>query len=332
MSHRIRVGVLRGGPSAEYEVSLKSGAAVLRALRDKFEDVFDVHDILIDRDGVWHISGQPINVDNLHARIDVAFNALHGTYGEDGKLQAMLEAHGIPYTGSDSLASALGMNKILAKEVLKKHGIKSPYWKEVLSHEVDSNQKGKETAQSLFETFMMPAVIKPTSSGSSVGVTIVRTKADILPALLEAAKHGHSILIEEYIPGIESTCGVIEGFRGQELYTLPPVEIRSKKDFFDYEAKYAGNGTSEEIVPATFSAELKKQIEELAAQVHRTLGLRHYSRTDFIIHPRRGIYVLEANTLPGLTEQSLVPKSLAAVGADLADFCRHLIELALNRK
>ena len=161
-----------------------------------------------------------------------------------------------------------------------------------------------------------------------LGIAIARDHAGLLAAFSEAATHGHSILIEEFIPGIEATCGVIEGFRGQELYALPPIEIRSKNAFFDFEAKYQGE--SEEIVPATFSDKLKREIEELARKLHRALGLRHYSRSDFIIHPRRGIYFLEVNTLPGLTEESLMPKALKAVGSSLPEFSDHLIKLALE--
>jgi D-alanine-D-alanine ligase len=326
MSHLIRVGVLRGGPSSEYEVSLKTGAAVLAALRAHQENRYNVHDILIDKSGDWYMSGRRFDPVNVHSHFDVVFNALHGTYGEDGKLQSILEAHDIPFTGSGSLASAVGMNKILAKKILSQHGIKSPYWKEVLSDDVNVDAKGE--AEKLFETFILPAVIKPSMSGSSVGVSVVKSKADIEPALREAAKHGHSILVEEFISGQESTCGVIEGFRNQELYALPPVEIRPKNGWFDFKAKYEGE--SEEIVPATFPQKIKKELEELAAKVHRALGLRHYSRTDFIIHPRRGIYVLETNTLPGLTEESLVPKSLRAVGSSLPEFTDHLVRLALG--
>ena len=326
MNHRIRVGVLRGGPSSEYEVSLKSGAAVLAALQSLQHDRYHIHDVLIDREGKWHMDGLVMDPASAHSRMDVAFNALHGAYGEDGKLQSLLEAHGIPFTGSDSLASALGMNKILTKQVLAKHGIKSPYWKEVLSEDVLNDSAA--AAKQLSDTFILPAVIKPATSGSSVGVSIVRAHADIEAALIEAAKHGHSILVEEFIPGIETTCCVIEDFRGKEIYLLPPVEIRPKNGWFDYKAKYEGE--SEEIVPATFPQETKRAVEELAAQVHQALGLRHYSRTDLIIHPRRGIYVLEANTLPGLTDESLVPKALRAVGSGLPEFVDHLIRLAIN--
>lgn len=323
MSQRIKVGVLRGGPSSEYEISLLSGAAVLSALREHHDHEYDAHDILIDKEGVWYMDGRAFSAENARTRFDVAFNALHGAYGEDGKLQAILEAHGIPFTGSDSLSSAVAMNKILTKQAVARHDIKSPYWKEVLSDDV--NEDPAAVASQLFKSFMLPAIVKPASSGSSVGISIVRDHPELLTALIEAAKHGHSILIEELIPGIEATCGVIEGFRGEELYALPPIEIRSKNSFFDYEAKYQGK--SEEIVPATFSDKLKRQIEELSKKIHRALGLRHYSRSDFIIHPRRGIYFLEVNTLPGLTEESLMPKALRAVGSDLPEFVGHIIAI-----
>ena len=326
MSSRIRIGVFRGGPSAEYEVSLKSGAAVLDALREHHEHEYDAHDIFIDKQGVWYMDGRAFAPEDSRARFDLAFNALHGTYGEDGKIQAILEAHGIPFTGSDSLSSAVAMNKILAKQAVANHGVKSPYWKEVLS--ADVNEDPAAVASLLFKSFVLPAFVKPASSGSSVGISIARDKTSLSAALKEAARHGHSILIEELIPGIEATCGVVEGFRGEELYALPPIEIRSQNSFFDYEAKYQGK--SEEIVPATFSDKLKRGIEELSRKIHRALGLRHYSRSDFIIHPRRGIYFLEVNTLPGLTEESLMPKALKAVGSDLPEFVEHVIEMVLN--
>jgi len=324
MSERTRVGVLRGGPSAEHIISLETGKAVLEALRADHEHAYDAKDIFIDKCGVWHVNEQAISPDEAKNHFDVAFNALHGAYGEDGKIQSILEAHGIPFTGSGSVASAIGMNKILTKQALAHENIKSPYWKEVLSESVSKDPA--EAARELFASFILPAIVKPASGGSSVGTSVIRTYGDIIPALMDAAQHGHSILVEEFIPGIEATCGVIEGFRGQELYALPVVEIRPKNTFFDYEAKYAGK--SDEIVPATFAQKIKDEIEALAKKVHRTLGLRHYSRTDFIIHPRRGIYMLETNTLPGLTSESLMPKSLRAVGSSLSEFIGHILRLA----
>jgi D-alanine-D-alanine ligase len=324
--HKPRIGVLRGGPSNEYDVSLNSGAAVLSALRNRLEHLYHARDILIDKKGAWHLDGVEFAPHDIASKIDVAFNALHGAYGEDGKIQAFLEAHRMPFTGSGSLASAVGMNKILSKKVFEHHGIKSPYWTEVSSDRV--REEKDMVAKELFTTFILPAVVKPASSGSSVGVSIVRTHGELGAALDLAAEHGDTILIEEFIPGIEATCGVIEGFRGHELYALPPIEIRPHTGFFDFEAKYQGK--SEEIVPATFSESIKKTLEELAQKVHRALGLKHYSRSDFIIHPRRGVYVLEVNTLPGLTSESLIPKAMRAVGSDLHELIDHLVGLALK--
>jgi D-alanine-D-alanine ligase len=326
MANRIKVGVLRGGPSAEYEISLKTGAAVLSAIRSFLEDKYEPRDVFVDRSCIWHIDGRMIRPEDAKLYFDVAFNAMHGAYGEDGKVQAILEAHNIPFTGSGSLASALGMNKILAKKVLAMQGIRSPRGKEVASEAVEAG--AAKAAEGLFRAFPVPMVVKPAGSGSSVGVSIVRMHRELEPALVEAAKHGHAILVEEYIPGREATCAVIEGFRGQELYALPPIEIRPRNAFFDYEAKYEGK--SDEIVPSTFPEETKKELEALARKVHEALGLVHYSRTDFIVHPRRGIYVLETNTVPGLTEGSLLPKALRAVGSDLPEFVDHIIRLALD--
>jgi D-alanine-D-alanine ligase len=321
-----RVGVVRGGTSSEYEVSLNSGSAVIQTIRDHLGHRYVAHDIFIDRNGRWYIDGNPVSVSGLHSKIDVAFNALHGNFGEDGKIQALLESHGIPFTGSGSIGSALGMNKAFSKKVFKDHGLKSPSWIEIRSEEIESDPK--KVVEKLFETFILPGVVKPTSGGSSVGVSIVRDYREFPAALIKAAAHGDSVIVEEYIPGIETTCGIVEGFRSEELYALPPVEIRPHAGFFDYEAKYQNK--SDEIVPASFSEKTKREVEELARKVHRAFGLRHYSRSDFIIHPKKGIYVLEVNTLPGLTKDSLMPKSLKAVGGDLHELIGHILSLVIS--
>lgn len=327
MSHRIRVGVVRGGPSSEYEISLNTGAGVLSALRSHLADTHQARDIFIDRQGNWHIDGVLVEPATIPSKVDVVFNALHGQYGEDGEIQSLFETYGLPFTGSGSLGSAIGMNKILTKKILADHGIKVPFGMEVPSARV--REDAGKAAQELFHSVLLPAVVKPAASGSSVGVTIVRAYGDLENALQAAARHSESVLIEEFIPGVEATCGVVECFRDQELYALPPIEIRPKTAFFDYTAKYAGQ--SEKIVPATFSQEIKKELEELARSVHRLLGLRHYSRSDFILHPRRGVYVLEVNTLPGFTEESLMPKALRSVGGNFHELVGHLIALALRR-
>lgn len=320
---KIRVGVLRGGPSSEYEVSLKSGASVLKQLPDTYQ----AQDIFISKDGSWHKGGIVHSPGEIIKHLDVVFNALHGEYGEDGRVQHLLDTFAIPYTGSGYLASVLGMNKALAKKVFTEHDIKTPHHKTM--------KKGEYTHTDilhLFKTFPMPAVIKPVRAGSSVGVSLARTVHELEAGLQKAFEYDTEALIEEYIAGREATCGVIEGFRGEAVYSLLPVEIShtSSSGLFDYEAKYSGK--SKEICPGNFTKEEIKKIQDVSVAVHKALGLRHYSRSDFIVHPKRGIYILEVNTLPGLTSESLFPLSLEAVGSSLSDFLGHVIELARGKK
>ncbi len=324
---KTKVGVLRGGPSSEYEVSIATGANVLKALREKLSDKYIAHDILIDKKGDWHIDGLKVKPEKAVKQFDVAFLALHGAYGEDGKVQKLLETLGVPFTGSGSLGSAVGMNKVLTKKVFISHKLKTPADKTVKSEQVKKDIE--KVAGDIFRSFSMPAVVKPVSAGSSVGVSIVKDLKELIAGLALAAELDEEILVEEYIKGTEATVGVIEGFRGEKLYALPAVEIRPKTAFFDFAAKYEGK--SEEIVPANFPMNVKMELSDMARKVHNAVGLRHYSRSDFIIHPKRGIYVLEVNTLPGLTGESLVPKSLRAVGSDTHELIDHLIGLALKR-
>ncbi len=317
----LNIAVLRGGPSSEYDVSLQSGQAVLAHLPDHR---YLAHDILIGRDGTWHRDGVPVHPEHALRRADVVFNALHGEYGEDGKLQQLLDRLRIPYTGSRSLPSAIAMNKAMSKEMFKKAGIKTPH-----SRLVRQEEDVVTVAKNLFNTFPQPCVIKPTTAGSSVGVSIAQTLPELIDALSLAHRHGDA-LVEEWIAGKEATCGVIENFRGANIYALLPVEIVPKNTYFDYESKYGGQ--SQELCPGRFTPEEKKEIEHLARLAHEVLGLHHYSRADFIVSPRRGVYLLEVNTQPGLTRASLFPKSLEAVGVTFPDFLEHLISLAMSRK
>ncbi len=321
--HRIRVGVVRGGPSNEYDVSLQTGATVLNSLS---QEKYNVKDIFIDKAGVWHMSGIPRLPHDILGNLDVVFNALHGHYGEDGKIQHILETHGIPYTGSNSFSSAIGMNKQMSKDVFKKSNLKTPQ-----SILLDSLVDLSKNVHEVFKKFPLPIVVKPTSGGSSVGVELVHDYAYLDECVKKALEQSRSVLLEEYIKGKEATCGVIDDFREQEYYALPPIEIQPHAGrFFDYEAKYGGK--SYEIVPGNFSLDEKRELERLAIEAHKALGLRHYSRSDFIIHPKRGIFILETNSLPGLTKESLIPKALHAVGSSISNFVDHIVELALRRK
>lgn len=323
MHHKLRVGVLRGGPSSEYDVSLKTGGAVLKHLPEKFIS----HDIFISKDGTWHRDGIERTPRRALHHIDVVFNALHGEFGEDGKIQRILDTLGVPYTGSGTLASSIGMNKVLTKKAFAQHGIRTPY--HTVIRRSDNLQ---EKVTHAFERYMLPIVVKPATSGSSLGVTIVKSFSSLKDAFLHALKYSDTILMEEYIRGKEATCGVVEHLRGEPIYTLFPTEILhpEEHEFFNYEAKYSGN--AREICPGNFSTHEKAELQRLAKHVHEALGLKHYSRTDFIVSPSRGIYVLEVNTLPGLTPESLLPKSLEASGFTFPEFLDHLVMLAHNKK
>jgi len=316
----IRVGVLRGGPSLEHEVSLKTGESVLRDLPKKYS----AKDIFINKEGDWHLDGKFAHHDQIFRQVDIVFNALHGEYGEDGKVQRLLETFGVPYTGSGVMASALGMNKIFARQAFKSAGLKIPFGLEIFL------EKGlAETAKDIFKKMSPPWVIKYPSGGSSVGISIAHTFDDLAGALEKVSSFSSKILIEEYIKGREATCGVIDEFRKQKHYALPVVEIipPAQSDFFNYEAKYGGQ--TRELCPANFDMPTKRTIEEMAVAAHNAIGGRHYSRSDFIVS-KKGIYILEINTLPGLTAESLLPKALNAVGSSRKEFLEHLITLALK--
>jgi D-alanine-D-alanine ligase len=322
--NKVKVGVLRGGPNEEYEVSLDSGANVLRHLpKDKYE----THDILIDRDGLWHHQGLPIEPAKLRNRVDVVFNAMHGIYGEDGTVQKMLDDLMIPYNGSGAYSSGIAFNKHAAKKIVQGAGIQVP--RHVT---IGVDEASERHLLNIFRTFHHPSVVKPVAYGSTIGVTIADSFHDFLDGIAEAFNYGTRVMIEEYIPGQEATCGVIEDYRGQRYYRMMPIEVvpHSGTGFFDYDAKYAGK--SDEICPSRFKRSIVREIEELTERVHRILGLKHYSRSDFRIHPRRGVFYLETNTLPGLTTGSLIPLSMRASGCEFPELLDHIVKLANTRK
>jgi D-alanine-D-alanine ligase len=324
---RTVVGVIRGGPSSEYEVSLKSGANVLGALdTGKYEP----RDIFIDRTGVWHMRGAPAQPERALSGVDVAINMVHGQYGEDGTLQRILEALNVPYTGTDAVTSALAFNKHRTNIEMEKLGVKVAHNALVDQDKISDLHK---TSLNIFRSFPHPFIVKPAIGGSSVGITKVENFDSLEYALQKAFAVSPHALVEEFIPGREATVGIIDNFRNEKTYALMPVEIipPASSPFFDYNAKYSGQ--SIERVPGHFSVEEKRGLTEAAKAVHQGLGLRHYSRSDFIVSPR-GIYFLEVNPAAGIgfTEESLFPKALQAVGSHTADFFDHIIQLVKNPK
>lgn len=320
--NKIRVAVVRGGFGDEHKVSLWTGATVLENIDRK---LFNPLDIIITRSGEWLHDGRVQLPENLLHSVDVVFNALHGKYGEDGTIQRLFERFGVPYTGSKPFASGIAMNKIFTKNFLKGTDVK------VAQHMLvtrDSLHDVGRISEKIVDMFGPQYIIKPVSSGSSVGTMTVKNPLLLTQALTDALTHFEEVMVEVKIPGREATCGVIERYRDEELYALPPIEIvvPPECDHFNSDVKY--NGATQEICPGRFDSSIKKEIERISKQVHSTLGLSQYSRSDFII-ANDGIYFLEVNTLPGLTKESLFPKAIEAVGGNYTAFITHLITDAL---
>ena len=318
---KLRVGVVRGGPSSEYPISLKTGESVLRHLNtEKYRPV----DVLISREGDWYMNGVRTDLPNIAHHVDVIWNAMHGSFGEDGKVQRLFDSFDIPYTGSGALASAIGMHKGLAKERFRGASLRVPEGEVIV--EEDSLE---DALLEIMEKLEFPMIVKPVSGGSSVATAIVRTFEELVGAVIEAGCYG-DVLIEEVIEGKEATVCVVDSKASDEHFVLFPIEIvpPPHNDFFDYDAKYSGK--SAEICPGRFSLAKHGELRELAIRAHRAINARHYSRSDFIIADDGTIYILEINTLPGLTEESLVPKALRAGGVEFPEFLDHVIELALS--
>jgi D-alanine-D-alanine ligase len=318
------VGVLRGGPSREHEVSLQTGAAMLTNLPS---ERYTVRDIYIDKQGNWHDRGRPVSPVQALQGIDVALIGLHGEYGEDGEVQKLLEQMSVPYVGSTSFPSFLSAHKVLTKEKALELGVLTPRYRFV-----EESGDVEKTVADAIRSFSQPVVVKPLRWGSSVGVSILSGYAPVLAAVSKLLSEGSGgVLIEERIKGREATMGVVENLRGEALYALPPIEIipPTSEGFFSYDAKYSGE--TREICPGQFSRKVTEELSRVSRLMHEALGLRHYSRSDFIVSPKGDVYYLETNNAAavGLGVESLLPKSLAAVGIALPEFLTHIIDSAL---
>jgi D-alanine-D-alanine ligase len=295
-----KIAVLKGGPGSERAVSLATGAGVGKALRSLGAIVTEV------------------DVENsdfaLPNDIALAFIALHGTFGEDGQVQQILENRGVPYTGEGVAESRLAFDKIPSKEKFTTHGVATPHWEII--------HLGQQPSLPL------PYVIKAPRQGSTVGVTIVKEASQIAGALSEAAKYDNELLIETFIPGRELTVGVLGDL------ALPILEIIPKSGFYDFNDKYPflnpqGGGGAQHVCPAAIPGDLASRIQDLALLACGSLSLKVYSRVDVILSERGEPFVLEINTIPGMTEASLLPEAAAAAGISYPQLCRRIIELSL---
>lgn len=299
------IAVIMGGPSREHEVSIKSGEAMLAGLDvEKYEPI----KIVISKSGSWTWYDEPLSsTEAMHKLAEqgaIALIGLHGSYGEDGTIQALLERFNIPYTGSGVAASLLAMDKSTSNDIYRDAKLLTP-------QSLVFNQADQEIVATILETLNVPVVIKPTRQGSSVGVHIVKEVAELEAAIHDAFSYDQTIIAQQFVQGKELSCGVIE--KDGSLVALPPTEIIPiVSEFFDYKAKYTDGG-SEEITPAQIPEDSTHAIQQLALRAHQVLGCSGYSRTDVIMTDDE-IYVIETNTLPGMTEFSILPAQAKAAG------------------
>ncbi|HKX18026.1 MAG TPA: D-alanine--D-alanine ligase [bacterium] len=358
---RLRVAVLFGGPSAERQVSLWSGTRVLGAIDPAKYDALPVE---ITAEGKWlprpdllklpaagtgDAAGGPASsgptppasssavptlaaashhIDEVvrEGEVDVVFVALHGQYGEDGTVQGLLELLGIPYTGSGVLASALAMDKLRSRQVLQASGLPVPAWIQLDGGEWPRGRA--EFARRVARDLGYPCVVKPNAQGSSIGVTIVRDEAGLDAAIESALEFDNVVLVEEYLHGTELTCGILEDPATGVPQPLPVIEIVPQREFFTYEAKY--QGASEEICPARIPGPMAEKAQQLALRAHQVLGCEGFSRVDLFLCGT-DVIVLEVNTIPGLTEGSLIPLAARAGGIEYGELLDRMIGAALRR-
>jgi len=294
-----KIGVLMGGLSREREISLKTGAAIRKALLEKGYDVRAID--------VGHDVAEVL----IREKIERAFVALHGRFGEDGTIQGMLELMRIPYTGSGVLASALAMHKVLSKKVFLCEGIPTPSY-EVLHRE----ELEKGTGGSL--SLRLPVVVKPAREGSTIGISIVREEEDLLPALKKAAECDEEILVEAFVRGREVTVGILGDI------PLPVIEIAPRSGFYDYRSKYT-KGETEYIIPARLPRERYLEAQETSLRAYKVLGCSGCARVDVMTDEEGNPFVIDVNTMPGMTETSLVPQAARHAGISFGDLAERIL-------
>lgn len=317
---RTIVGVLRGGTSNEYGVSLKTGAAMMAALP---QEHYETRDILIDRGGTWHLRGMPSTPMQALAQLDVALNALHGGIGEDGTVQRILDRAGVPYAGSRALSSGLSLNKIRARELLMSAKLPMPRG---VAFSLHNRMHTGEMAEAVFAHFGPPYIVKPPAEGSSHGIRYVPTISGLPQSIGDILDEFGAALVEEYLLGEHVTVGLIENFRNEPVYALTPAHIELPRTARYYNPRDEAE-RARFLVPTRFSHEVKSRLADIAARAHRVLELAHFSDADFVI-TRRGPYLLEVNASPVLHEEAPFPKMLEAVGSSIREFLEHVIMLA----
>ncbi|MBS4027682.1 MAG: D-alanine--D-alanine ligase [Ignavibacteriales bacterium] len=335
----LNIAVFLGGISPERNVSLASGRSVVNALRELGHNVTAIDPTFGNEQPNNFLESLPQNIaeippslselsnfptrnyfacvnSSLLDNVEIVFLALHGKYGEDGIMQSLLELRGIPYTGSNILASSLAMDKAMAKVVFERNGIATPKWKVIEKQEMEKWRSG-------VMEFPIPCVVKPNDGGSTIGMSIVTEKEKLIPAIELAFQYSEKVLLEEFIEGRELTVPIV----GNEA--LPIIEIKPKGGFYDYTRKYT-KGETEYICPAELPKESFLKIQEQGLKAFNVLGCKGFARTDFRLKPNGELYCLEVNTIPGMTSTSLVPKAAKVVGIEFPQLCERIVRLAME--
>ena len=321
-----------GGPSTEHEVSLMSGGVVIKNLN---KNKYDVAPVTITKDKKWIIPHHKKTVDVgtamtwMQGWVDVVFIALHGKYGEDGTVQGLFDFAEITYTGSGVLASALAMDKVKTNDLLMSHKLKVPAYVEVTFHEWRKDHPAY--VDRVGKKIGFPCVVKPNNGGSSVGVAIIKKQTELSKAISNAFRFDTRVMVQAFVAGDEVTCAVLDEGPAHGPVALPPTQIIPKTaTFFDYKAKYT-KGASEEVTPPRLPTTIIKKIQNIAVQTHAIIGCKGFSRTDMMVRGN-DIFVLEINTIPGMTETSLYPQAAAVAGILLPDLLDRIINAAFKKR
>jgi D-alanine-D-alanine ligase len=304
---KTKVAVLRGGPSYAYDDSLKTGAYILSLLRDMPEEYAPM-DVFISRDGEWHHGGLANDPHKILSQADLVWNSMHGSYGEDGQVQQLLEAHKMAYTGSSPLSASFANNKDMAKRLYKKHGLLTPDFEVIGERDLYNEDK----LIHIFRNYAHPVIVKPSNGVRAFGVRLAHTFSELKDLIKSTLKHSPKAIVEEYISGVVVSTPVLESAKGEDIYAFLPTHLITTK-----------------ITKPTVDE--NKKMEEMARRAHDILGLRHFSSSDFIITPKGKIYIIETNAVPVLHEDSLMHHSIKQSGWKPQDFVDHSIKLALNR-
>jgi D-alanine-D-alanine ligase len=320
MKKKYKVAMLRGGTSDEYHISLKSGDQ----FKKRIDDLQNITDIIVDRQGNWFIDGVPYEKRNLVRDFDMVVNTVKGGEGEDGRLTKYLDTFGVKHNNTSVFGSTMSHNKHEFKNFLKRHEIKTPHHV-LIDREKDVELQKRELHQKMF----LPAIVKPTTNGSSIGVFLAYTFEQMNQFIDFILKRDRFVLIEEYIDGLDVSVMTAKDFRGQELYSFIPVGIDTP-DIINYEHKFNNSHTFFPI--HNLSLDEKKMIEDIAKSIHSKLDLDMLAMTDFRVHPKRGIYTLETNTVPSYEDKSIYEESLKMVGVSEDELVDHIIDLSLRRK